>query len=470
MSDVNVSKEEARAARYKRMGEMPVRPLILSLSTPSIVSMMISSFYNMADTYFVSLLGTSASAAVGVIFPLMAIFQAVGMCFAAGAGVYISRLLGEKNVQRSNETLATAWFTTLALGVLIGIVGLLNVTGLVRMLGATDTILPYAESYASIILFGAPVIMVSFVMNNILRSEGNSFFAMIGIGAGAVINIILDPILIFWFDMGIAGAALATVISQCISFAILLGHFIMKRSALTLSIKNVRFELPLYTEIVKMGLPSLFRQGLTSLSMVILNNVAAPYGDYVIASVSIVTRITFFANSIMLGFGQGFQPVAGFNYGAKKYKRLWDAYVFTGMVLLGIAFLNTVVFAFFSEELVALFRKDDLQVIALGSLGLFWSGVFMPFKALSILVTMTFQALGRGVPATLLSFARQGLALIPAILILPIFFEEKAMPLAQPVADVLAFVLLVFPYMIFLMKELRGYVKAEEAEKSQKTA
>ncbi len=461
MKGTTLSNEEKRQLRYRRMGEMPVKKLIISLSIPSIISMMISSFYNMADTYFVSLLGTSASAAVGVIFPLMAIMQAVGMCFAAGGGVYVSRILGEGNVDRANETLATSWYTTAALGLLISVGGLIWIDPLISMLGATETIFPYARAYCGVILFGAPVIMTSYVMNNILRSEGNSFFAMIGIGAGAVINIALDPLFIFTFDLGIAGAAYATVISQTISFLILFSHFLLKKSALTLSHKFFRFEMPLYNEIIKMGLPSLFRQGLTSLSMVVLNNVAAPYGDYVIAASSIVQRIAFFANSILLGFGQGYQPVAGFNYGAKKYKRLWESFAFTGAVLVSISLCSLVVFGVASESIVALFRKDDPLVIAIGGLGLLWSGIAMPCKAMSIWVTMTFQALGRGFPATLLSLARQGLALIPAILILPIFFEESGVLVAQPVADMSAFVLLVLPYMYFLTKELKTYNNTE---------
>ncbi len=455
MAKIDIGKDEARRLRYKRMGEAPVKPLIVSLAMPSIVSMMISAFYSMADTYFVSMLGTSASAAVGVIFPLMAIMQAIGMFAATGAGIYISRLLGEKDVQRANETLSTAWYITVLLGVVLGVVGLVFVNELVLLLGATETILPYAIDYCAVILFGAPAIMASFVMNNILRSEGNSFFAMVGIAAGAVINIALDPLFIFTFEMGISGAAYATVISQTISFVILLSYFLLKKSALTLSIKFIRFDLTLFSEITKMGLPSLFRQGLTSLSMVVLNNVAAPYGDYVIASVSIVLRISNFANSVLLGFGQGYLPVAGFNFGAKKYRRLWDSYIFTGAAMLLLSLICTAAFCMFSEQIITLFRKDDPLVISLGALGLFWTGVFMPAKALSILATMTFQAIGRGLPAAVLSFTRQGVALIPAILILPIFFEEKAMPLAQPVADIFAFIVLVLPYMVFLTRELR---------------
>ncbi len=460
-SSTSINKEDARAKNYKRMGEMPIKKLILTLSTPSIVSMMISSFYSMADTYFVSMLGTSASAAVGVIFPLMAFMQAIGMCLAQGAGVYISRLLGEAKVKRANEALAFSWYVTIAIGIIIAVAGILGINTLVRMLGATETILPYAVDYCSIILYGAPVIMSSFVMNTILKSEGNSFFAMIGIGAGAIINIALDPLFIFTFNMGISGAALATIISQSISFAILLSYFVMKKSALTLSVRHFRFEFAMFIEILKMGLPSLFRQGLTSISMIILNNVAAPYGDYVIAAVSIVTRIAMFATSVLLGFGQGFQPVAGYNYGAKKYKRLWDSYIFTMWALLGISFVCAVVFMGFSEPIVAMFRKDDPMVISLGSLGLFWTGLLMPVKALSILVTMTFQALGKGTPSSLLSFARQGLALIPAILILPYFLDEKAIPIAQPAADLLAFVVLVLPYMIYLNSYLKKLVKEE---------
>ena len=305
--------------KYRMMTENPIPGLIGRLAVPTIISMLVTSFYNMADTFFVGRIGTSATAAVGVAFPVMAVIQALGFFCGHGSGNSISRKLGAQENDAAGELAATGFFVGMILGLLVLVLGLLFLTPLSRILGSTDTILPYTREYLGIILVGAPWMTAQFVLNNQIRFQGNAFYAMIGVGTGAVLNIILDPILIFGFRMGISGAALATVFSQLISFFLLLAgvHF---SGCIPIRLKNVRFHRERLREIAGGGLPSLFRQGLGSVATMTLNIAANPYGDAAIAAMSVVSRIFMFAISALIGFGQGFQPVCGFNYGAKKIR------------------------------------------------------------------------------------------------------------------------------------------------------
>ena len=324
--------EIRRQNHYRKMTESPVHGLIIKLAVPTIISMLVSSIYNMADTYFVSKLGTSAAGAVGVVFSVMAIIQAVGFTIGMGGGVIMSRQLGARETEKAMSSASTAFFFALALGILLAVSGVLFNKPLMRLLGATETILPYAQSYAAYIFLGAPFMCTSFVMNNLLRSEGKAAFAMVGITAGGVLNIALDPLFIFTFGLGTAGAAIATSVSQAISFLILLTFFMMGKSNVRINIRRVSLKGRLYLDIVKMGLPSLSRQGLASLATVALNVSAAAFGDAAVAAMSITSRITFFIFSALLGFGQGFQPVCSFNWGARKYGRVYDAVRFTAAV------------------------------------------------------------------------------------------------------------------------------------------
>ena len=301
--------------RYRKMTETPVSRLIPGLAVPTIISMLVTSIYNMADTFFVSQLNTSASAAVGIIFSLMAMIQAVGFTLGMGAGNYISRSLGSRDEETAERTAATAFFTAVAAGLLMTVFGLVFLDRVVRLLGATETIAPYARDYARYILLGAPIMTGSFVMNNLLRSQGFAIYAMLGITTGGILNMILDPILIFGMGLGISGAALATVLSQCISFCILFFQCNLRQGCIHLKPSKYTPSPKLYGEILHAGLPSLCRQGLASAAAVALNVAANPFGDVAIAAMSIVTRYMMFINSALIGFGQGFQPVCGFNYG-----------------------------------------------------------------------------------------------------------------------------------------------------------
>ena len=452
---------EKQNERYIRMGSEPIPRLILNLAFPSIISMLVSSLYNLADTYFVSSLGTSATGAVGVIMPLMGIMQAIGMTFGTGAASNISRTLGQGDKQRANSLATTCFFSSLTFGIALAIFGFFGADALVRLLGATETIYPYARAYGDVILYGAPFIVASFTLNNILRSEGNSFQAMVGITTGVIINIALDPLFIFVFKMGTAGAAWATIISQMISFIILGSHFLFGRSNLSLAPKNFRFEFPLYRDVLKMGSPSLFRQSLASLSQVMMNQVAGPFGDAAIAAVSVVSRVTMLVYSAMLGLGQGYQPAAGYNYGAKNYKRFEEAFWFTAKISTAAAVVCVAFLALFAPQIMALFRADDAQVIALGTRIIRLQAATLPWQAWVITTNMSFQSMGRGLPSFILALSRNGFCYIPCILILPRFFGIDGITAIQAVTDILS-LLIALPLSYYLLREIKTAMQGEK--------
>ena len=444
--------------KYRQMIEAPVEKLIPRLAVPTIISMLVTSVYNMADTYFVSQIGTSASGAVGIMYSAMAMIQAIGFMLGMGAGNNISRALGNKEEHRAGDFQAVGFFTSALIGILITVSGLLFLKPLVHLLGATDTIAPYAIDYARYILLAAPFMMTSFVMNNTLRAQGNAFFSMIGIMTGGILNMILDPVLIFVFDMGIAGAAIATMASQMVSFGILFYQCNFRRDCVKIQWSGFKPSLNIYKEILHAGMPSFFRQGLASVAAVVLNFTAGPYGDAAIAAMSIVTRFMQFINSALIGFGQGFQPVCGFNFGAKRYDRVLDSFWFC--VKVAVAMLTTfgVVAFIFSGPIIREFRREDLEVIRIGTFALRMQLLTMPFQAWVIMVNMLTQSIGYGGRASLVSMGRQGLFLIPLLLVLPSAFGLLGLQIAQPISDMLTFVLATVIVMSIL-KELKQLKK-----------
>ncbi|MBQ3500246.1 MAG: MATE family efflux transporter [Oscillospiraceae bacterium] len=451
---------ETQEEKFRRMTEAPVGRLISKLAVPCIISMLVTSFYNMADTFFVGLLkSNSATGAVGVSFSMMAIIQAVGFFFGHGSGNYISRELGKKNYREAEKMAATGFFSAFAAGTLIMIIGEIFLEELALLLGSTETILPYTMEYLRAILFGAPWITSSFVLNNQLRFQGNAAYAMVGITFGSVLNIALDPLLIFTFDMGIAGAGWATVISQIVGFFILL-YGMQKRGHIKLRLSNIRFEWFYYKNIFGGGVPSLARQGLASVATISLNHAAGPYGDAVIAAMGIVQRIAMFGASTMIGFGQGFQPFCGFNYGAGLYKRVREGFFFcvkTSVVfLLGIAAVGFI----FAPDIIALFR-DDPDVIAVGTVAMRLQCVTFVTHSWIVLSNMMTQVIGRTVPATFLATARQGLFFIPAVLILSELIGVTGIQLAQPIADI-GTLLCAIPIQIKILKEMDSKLLSEK--------
>ena len=321
---------------------------------------------------------TSATGAVGIVFSLMAIIQAVGFTLGMGAGSLISRLMGQKKQEEAQEVASTSFFTAILFGLLLTFFGLVFIDPFMDLLGATDTILPYARGYARYILLGASIMSASFVLNNLLRCQGRAIYSMVGIGLGGVLNIALDPLFIFVLDLGISGAAIATLISQCISFSILLFFVCSDKSDVHIHLKSISRRPIIYAQIIKTGLPTLARQGLASAANIALNVNAAVYGDAAVAAMSVVGRIFMFIISAIIGFGQGFQPVVGFNYGAKKYDRVREAYWFT--VKVGTVFLTVMaVLGFFlAPQAIAIFRKDDAEVIAIGAFCMRAHCIFLP--------------------------------------------------------------------------------------------
>ena len=453
-------------AQYEKMVNTPVWKLVTVLAIPTVISMLITAIYNTADTFFVSQLSTQASAAVGIVFPIMSIIQACGFTLGMGSGSLISIKLGQKKNDEATVISSTAFFTALAIGLLITIFGNIFSGGLLSLVGASESVLPYAKDYARFIFWGAPFMCASFVLNNDLRSEGKAFFSMIALTTGGIINIILDPFFIFkdlalfggvinlkGFGLGISGAAIATLISQFISFNILFSFYLRKKSVCRMNIKFFSKDIRVLGRIVSTGFPSLARQGLASFATILLNTAAAVYGDSTVAAMTIATRIIMFVASMIIGIGQGFSPVSGYNYGAKRYDRVKKAWLF--MVLSGFAVMavfSTIVFIF-APQIIKAFRNDE-AVIAVGTVALRWQIAFIPLHPLIIGTNMLMQSTRHVKQATFLSMNRQGFYFIPAILILPRLLGLFGVEISQALADLLS-TFTAIPYLIWFFRKLR---------------
>ena len=448
---------DSSAEHYIKMTETPVSRLIVSLGIPTTISMLVTSFYNMADTFFVGRIDTSASGAVGVVFGLMAIIQAFGFMFGHGAGSIIARKLGQRKQEDASVTASTSFACSLIAGLMIMVFGLLFVDPLMRLLGSTETILPYSRTYGTYILIAAPIMTGSCVLNNILRYEGRAMFAMVGLTTGGMLNIFGDWLLMTKFSMGMdgAGAGISTACSQCVSFFLLFYMFLSGKTQSKLSVRKCSWKINAIMNIVKTGFPSMMRQGLSSISTMILNGYAGAYTDAAVAAMSIVNRICFFIFAVGLGLGQGFQPVCAFNYGAKKYARVKKSFWFTvmaGEVMLG-AF--AVVGMFMSSELIGLFR-DDPAVIEIGTFALRVQFISLFFIPLTVCGNMMFQSVGANGRATFLSALRSGLCFIPFLIVLTALFDLAGIQVSQAVADVATFVLTVPFVMSFFRKMPAG--------------
>ena len=457
------------AERAQMMLHAPVSRIIPKLAIPTIISMLITSIYNMADTYFVSQISTSASGAVGVVFSVMGIIQAISFTIGMGSGAPVSQALGSGKTDEARTLCNVGFFTALITGVVILILGNVFIDPIVGFLGATETIAPHAKAYASYIFYAAPFMMCSFVMNNHLRFQGLATYGMLGITAGGILNMILDPIFIFepgtvilgflplpvGFGLGTAGAAIATALSQAISFFILLAQCNLRKDTISIHPKYYRPTAKMYGKILYIGFPSLGRQGIASVSNILLNNtvlacVAPALQDPAISALSITSRFVMFINSSVIGFGQGFQPVCGFNYGAGQYSRVRKAFWFSVKVTTAILLVLGMMAFVFAEPIVALFRAEDAEVIRIGTTALRLHLSTIPLWGFIVMGNMYTQSIGYGGRATLLSASRQGIFLIPALLILPrvLPFSEANMPFAvaaaQPLADVLSLVMAIF--------------------------
>ena len=457
-----MTSDDRSALQFRRMTETPIPQLVLSLAAPTILSMLITSIYNLADTFFVGQISTSASGAVGVVSSLMAIIQALGFMLGHGAGTIISRSLGSRDTTAATRFASTSFFTALVFGVVLAVAGLGTLPHFMMLLGSTETILPHACAYARPILIAAPLMISSLVMNNILRYEGKASFAMIGLVTGGVLNIALDPLFMFVFGLGTAGAGIATALSQSISFCILLSMFLRGKTVSQFRLSAVTREARDFGRILLGGAPSFGRQGLNSIGGMLLNLAARSYGDAAVAGMSIVSRIFLFIISVAIGVGQGLQPVASFNYGARKYRRVRQAAIFTIeaafcmlVVLVGLCWVN-------GDALVRLFR-DDPAVTAVALPAFHYQCLAMLLQPIIVVANMTFQSVGASGRATFLACCRQGVFFIPLILILPRTHGLFGVEICQPIADVLTF-LVSLPFLIAFLQPLGRMDDAEQSK------
>ena len=457
-----MTSDDRSALQFRRMTETPIPQLVLSLAAPTILSMLITSIYNLADTFFVGQISTSASGAVGVVSSLMAIIQALGFMLGHGAGTIISRSLGSRDTTAATRFASTSFFTALVFGVVLAVAGLGTLPHFMMLLGSTETILPHACAYARPILIAAPLMISSLVMNNILRYEGKASFAMIGLVTGGVLNIALDPLFMFVFGLGTAGAGIATALSQSISFCILLSMFLRGKTVSQFRLSAVTREARDFGRILLGGAPSFGRQGLNSIGGMLLNLAARSYGDAAVAGMSIVSRIFLFIMSVAIGVGQGLQPVASFNYGARKYRRVRQAAIFTIeaafcmlVVLVGLCWVN-------GDALIRLFR-DDPAVTAVALPAFHYQCLAMLLHPIIVVANMTFQSVGASGRATFLACCRQGVFFIPLILILPRTHGLFGVEICQPIADVLTF-LVSLPFLIAFLQQLGRMDDAEQSK------
>ena len=426
--------------------------LIAKLSVPTILSMLVTNIYNLVDTAFVGRLGTSQSGAVGVIFGYMSIIQAIGFMFGQGAGSISARLMGARDEDRASRVASAGVLCSFSIGLLMSLITIPFLDAIVRLLGSTRTIAPYARQYLTYILIAAPAMTGGYTLNNLLRYEGKASLGMVGLMAGALLNIVLDPILMFALDMGIAGAALATAVSQILSFLILLSMFIRKKTTARLSIREADLRPGSVANIMATGLPSMLRQVLNSVATILLNGSAAVYGDEAVAAMSIVSRIVFFVFALGLGIGQGFQPVSAFNYGARKYARLRQAFRVTVVMAEAVLVVMSAACLLASNGLIALFR-DDPSVIEIGTRALRLQMLTILFLPFTMAVEMLYQSTGHRAGASLLSSARSGLFFIPTLLLLSRLRGLSGIQEAQPAAYVLSFPLALF-FAIRFMRQI----------------
>ena len=457
---MNKKNGPSQEARRMMMLNDPISRVIPKMAIPTIVAFLITSIYSLADTYFVSSLGTNATAAVSVNASLDQMIMMCGSMLAMGANSYIARLLGEGNEKKASQVLSTSFFAAFAMGAVLLIFGSIFMVPMVRLLGATPTCEQYSIDYATYILLAAPFMASNFVMNQCLRSEGSATLSMVGMGFGGILNIILDPIFIFTLDMGVAGASLATAISKFVSFGILIFPYVTKRSLLDLSIKNFKPTKDIVTKVVSVGSSSLFRNGLNVVSAIMLNNIAGGISDSVLAAVGVSNKIMMFPFCIILGFGNGFQPVAGFNWGAKRYDRVEESYKFSSRVSLIGSVIMAAVIALFCDKLIVLFAGTDMEMRQIGAFCILAQCVALPIHAWVAIVNMLCVGLGNAKGAMVLATSRQGSCFIPIVHLMALVFDAYGVASVQALADVLS-MLLAIPIVMSMKKKIANARESE---------
>ena len=438
----------------------PVWRVIPKMAIPTIIAFLINSIYSLADTYFVSSLGTNATAAVSVNASLDQLIMMTGSMLAMGANSYIARLLGQGNDKKASQVLSTSFFTAGAFGALLMLLGSVFMGPMVRLLGATPTCEKYAIDYATYVLMAAPFMSCNFVMNQCLRSEGSATLSMVGMGFGGILNCVLDPIFIFGLDMGVAGASLATAISKWVSFIILIFPYISRRSLLHLSVKNIHYSWDIISKVASVGSSSMFRNGLAVVAGILLNDIAGNISDSVLAGVGVVTKIMMFPFGIILGFGNGFQPVAGFNWGAKRYDRVAQSYKFSSITALIGGAVMGIGLAIFADPIIVLFAGSDPEMRHIGAICMWTQCLALPLHAWVAMVNMYCVALGNARGAMALATARQGSCFLPILHVLAFFFGAYGVASVQAIADLLSLAL-AFPIIFSMKKKVKAALEAQ---------
>ena len=424
-----------QAEKYREMVESPLEPLIIRMSIPSIISLLITSVYNLADTYFVGRLGTSATGAVGIVYPLMTLIQALGLMFGKGTGTLLGRQLGRRETAQAQQTAIQGLVYVTALVSLLMVLGLTFIQPLTALLGATESMARYTVVYARFILISMPFKAAATALSCILRFQGYSKRSMYGLGSGAVLNIVLDPLLMFGAGMGFAGAGMATMAGEIVSFFVLLWQC-SREGCIPIRLRNFTLSWTGIRAIFGGGFSSFLKNGLSSLASVLLNRAARPYGDAAIAAFIVVNRLVHICQQIYFGIGEGYQTVCSYNYGAKCYRRVKDGFWFC--IRLGGALLAAVLLSlFFAEPIIAIFRNDPV-VIRYGALILRVQMVTLSLLPVCSTGFVMLQGIGRNLDAAIVGSGRQGLFLVPLILVLPHFFGLNGLIAVQPFSDVLS--------------------------------
>lgn len=455
-----MQKQMTYEERFRWMTETPVEKLIPKLAVATITSMLVTSLYNLADSLFVGYLGTEASAAVNVAFPLMTMIQTFGFTLGMGAGNFVSRSLGGQDQDSARRVASTAFYTSIVFGLVFATLGLIFLKPFMLFLGSDNASLQESMDYSRYILMGTPIMAASFVLNNLLRSQGNAKYSMYGIATGGILNIFLDAWFVLGLDMGVAGAAIATLISQCISFCILLIMILGCKDIVKVHPKYITLKWWPYKEILHGGLPTMCRQGLASASGVVLNHAARAFGNAALSALPFANKIMMITFSVLIGFGQGFQPVCGFNYGAKRYDRVIKSYWFCVKVALVMMTVLGVGCYFAGPYIFRMYRRDDLEVIQIGTKALRFMCITMPLQAWIIMVNMLTQSIGYGIRASIVAMGRQGLFYIPALLILPANFGLLGLQMSQMVSDLFTFVLATV-IVFSVLRDLKEKMKLE---------
>lgn len=439
--------------KMELLGSAPIPKALLALGLPTMIGMMINALYNLVDAYFVGGLGTSQMGAISVAFPLGQVVVGLGLLFGNGAASYISRLLGRGEKETANKVASTALYSSIFVGAVVIICTIIFLNPILKLLGATDSILPHAVTYASIYVISSIFNVFNVTMNNIVTSEGAAKTTMCAMMAGAVLNVILDPIFIYTLNLGVAGAAIATAISQIVSTLVFLCYILRKKSVFSFSIKECCFSKEIMSEILKIGIPTLVFQLLSSLSITLINMQAKEYGDSVIAGLGAVTRIISMGSLMVFGFIKGFQPIAGYSYGAKKYERLHEA-IKTSIIWSTIfCVIFGLVIALFPTTIISLFTKGDIEMINVGQTALRANGFSFLLFGFCTVYSSLFLVLGKAKEGFILGACRQGICFVPIILILPMIWGISGILYAQPISDVISAVITVF-MAVHLHKEL----------------